>query len=322
MANYSNVDIKKLGDLAARNAAAHNLRQIPSDNVNSKKTHLNKFYAGNSGMNFDQELQRKLSRFKIRKNAVKTVNLVFSASPELFKDKEKAKLWELQTWEFIKKELGEENLIYAVVHKDEKTPHFQVSFIPVDPRGKLNASHFFDGRKKCNEFATRYNNSVKNLGLKRDKGKDKAKPESTAEYYKRVKESENLDHQVDLVVSKIDEKLSRSSKFGFVKAGTASQLLKPLISALKRYRTQFIEQKRKIEEAKRIQQENDDLKLKFENMGLSHELKFSECLEIKNLIAEGRTAIAENEAKASLHEKKEVQKNSELQLDIGKIKPR
>ena len=124
------------------------------------------------------------------------------------------------------------------------------------------------------------------------------------------------------MVSKIDEKLSRSSKFGFVKAGTASQLLKPLIGALKRYRTQFIEQKRKIEEAKRIQQENDDLKLKFENMGLSHELKFSECSEIKNFIAEGRTAIAENEAKASLHEKKEVQKNSELQLDIGKIKPR
>ena len=92
----------------------------------------------------------KLAKVKtVRKNAVKTVNLVFSASPDLFKDRSKAQKWEDATWEFIKKEFGEQNIVYCVLHKDEKTPHFQVSIVPIDLSGKLNASHWFDGRKNA-----------------------------------------------------------------------------------------------------------------------------------------------------------------------------
>jgi hypothetical protein len=318
---YSNVDIKKFGDMQANNSAAHNLRQIPSENVDPKKSHLNKFYAGSANMNFNQVLADKLSNFKLRKNSCYQVNLVFSASPELFKDKEKAKLWELQTWEFIKKEFGEENLIYAVVHKDEKTPHFQVALIPVDPKGKVNASFFFDGRKKCNDFITRYNNAVKNLGLKRDKGKDKAKPQSTRDYYQKVKESEVFDQKVDQALSNAEKTLSSKATLGLIKPSTAMKVFKPFMDTLKRYKAQAIANRKLVAEAKKIKQENEDLKLKFENMGLSHKMKFSECSEVKNLIAESRSARAEKQAAASLHEKKEVLENSTLPQYQRKIKP-
>lgn len=319
---YSNVDIKKMGDMQANNSAAHNLRQIPSANVNEKKSHLNTFYAGSSSMIFDNTLQIKLKNFKIRKNAVKTVNLVFSASPELFKDKEKARLWELQTWEFIKKEFGEENLIYAVVHKDEKTPHFHVCLIPVDPKGNLNASHFFDGRKKCNEFATRYNDAVKNLGLKRDKGKDKAKPEETIDYYRKVKKSEEFDQKVDQALNSIEKQLYSRSILGMIPTSTAMKVFKPFGNALKRYKAQDIANRKLVGEAKKIKQENEDLKLKFENLGLSHEMKFSECVELKKHIDEVMTAKAEKQAPASLHEKKEVLENSTIPQNQRKIQPR
>lgn len=320
MANYSNVDIKKFGDLQQQNAAGHNLRQIGSANVNTKKSHLNVFYVGSANMNFTQTLSAKLSKFKIRKNAVKSVNLVFSASHEFFNDKRKAELWEKQTFEFITKEFGVENIIYAIVHKDEKTPHFQVSVVPVDPKGKLNASHFFDGRKKCDEFATRYNNAVKNLGLKRDKGVNKAKPQDTRDYYEKFQEAKDYDKKVDKAIDDLDKKLS--SRFGLIKISTAKQLFQPFYDIIKRYKAKALEDRKKIDEAKKIAQENDDLKLKFDNLGLSHEMKFSECKEVKELISEGRTAVAEREATASKMNKNEVINSPQLIQENLMIKPR
>ena len=208
---YSNVDIKKFGDVQAQNSASHNLRQIPSENVNPKKSHLNKFFVGSPTMNFLQDVGGKLAKVKtVRKNAVKTVNLVFSASPDLFKDRSKAQKWEDATWEFIKKEFGEQNIVYCVLHKDEKTPHFQVSIVPIDPSGKLNASHWFDGRKKCNEFATRYNQAVKHLGLKRDKGKEKSKPQTIQEFYNNVNSTKKFNDRLDKEVSNIEKIGSRN----------------------------------------------------------------------------------------------------------------
>lgn len=41
--------------------------------------------------------------------------------------------------EFIKKRYGEENIISATVHLDEKTPHMHVNFVPVTKDGRLSA---------------------------------------------------------------------------------------------------------------------------------------------------------------------------------------
>lgn len=295
--NYSNVDIKKFEDLQQQNAAGHNLRQIPSENVDPKKSHLNKFYIGSPNMNFLQERMAKLSKFKIRKNAVLSVNLVFSASHEFFNDKKKSELWEKQTFDFIVKEFGIENIVYAVVHHDEFTPHFQVSVVPVDPQGKLNASYFFDGRKKCNEFTTRYNQAVKNLGLLRDKGIKKAKPQDTRDYYEKVQKSVEFDGKLENQIKQADEGLF--SYFPFIKVSTAKKIIQPFLSMLKSYEARFIDDKKKIKDAEKLKLENEDLKAKFEELGLSHEMKYLELQKVKNLIDEGRSARAEMEAAAS-----------------------
>lgn len=312
MANYSNVDIKKFGDLQQQNAAGHNLRQIPSGNVNAKKSHLNKFYVGSADMNFNQVLTAKLFKFsKIRKNAVKSVNLVFSASPEFFKDKSKSALWEKATFDFIVKEFGADNIVYAVVHNDEKTPHFQVSIVPVDPKGKLSASHFFDGRKKCDDFATRYNQAVKHLGLKRDKGINKAKPEDTRDFYAKVGESLEFDRKVDKAVKVLEKNLS-DAPLGVIRTSTARKLFSPFYDIVKRYKAQLVASKKEREEAKKIKQENEDLKLKFDNMGLSPDIKFSECSEVKQLISEALTARAEIKATALKEERNEMKNSPHL----------
>ncbi|GAB3374756.1 MobV family relaxase [Massilia agri] len=304
---YTNVDIKKFGDLQAANAAGHNLRQIPSDNVNTKKTKLNTYYVGDPDMDFNAVLSEKLKKFKVRKNGVKTVNLVFSASPELFENKTKAAEWEKLTWEFIEKTFGKENIVYAVVHKDETTPHFQVSVIPVNPKGKISATHFFDGRKKCGEFTTAYNKAVKHLGLKRDKGNKKAKPADIRDFYNKVLEAKGYDKKTDNAIDNFDKTIKDESTFGFIKVSTAMKLFQPFWDVLKRYKAQRLSDATKVAEAEKNAQELEDLKLKFDNLGLSPDIEFSKCLEVRELIELGRTAKAENEAKAS--------KDGALQLD-------
>ena len=264
---YSNVDIKKFGDLKQQN------------------------------MNFLQERTAKLSKLKVRKNAVLSVNLVFSASPELFKSKSKTAAWEKATFDFIVKEFGVENIVYAVVHHDETTPHMQVSVIPVDPKGKLNASHFFDGRKKCDEFATRYNLAVRHLGLLRDKGKEKSKPSETKDFYQKVEEAKKDEAKVDEAVQKLEEKLS--SPTGLIRSSTAKNAVKPLVRQLKNLQTASINNRAKVEEAEKLKQENELLKSKFEEMGLAPDMGFLQCQQVKKQIAVGKAALAEMEAKAS-----------------------
>lgn len=296
---YSNVDIKKFGDHEAENAAGHNLRQIPSANVNPKKSHLNEFLVGAANMSFNSTLTSKLSKFKVRKNAVKSVNLVFSASPEFLKDKTKAKQWKELTFKFICDEFGIDNIVYAVVHNDETSKHIQVSVIPVDPKGKLNASHFFDGRKKCAEFTTRYNKAVRHLGLKRDKGNLKAKPSDTRDFYNKVAQANNFDKKVDQSVASLEKDIASKSAFGYVKTSTVLSLLSPLYGILKSYQAKILADKEKVAKTEKLAKELEDLKLKFENMGLSHKMKFLECEQVKNQIAEGKIAIATKEALAS-----------------------
>ena len=68
---------------------------------------------------------------------------------------------------------------------------------------------------------------------------------------------------------------------------------------LKSYEARFIDDKKKIKDAEKLKLENEDLKAKFEELGLSHEMKYLELQKVKNLIDEGRSARAEMEAAAS-----------------------
>ena len=99
-------------------------------------------------MNYDQVKSDMLSKFKVRKNAVKSVNLSFQVSSSGLKTKQQIDDWRNATFQFIEKTFGKENVIYCVCHMDEKTPHIQCEVLPVH-KGKLSATHFFDGRQKC-----------------------------------------------------------------------------------------------------------------------------------------------------------------------------
>ena len=73
-----------------------------------------------------------------RKDSVRVVEVLITATPEFFKGKKKSEIraYFQTALEFIKKYQDSETILSAVVHMDEKTPHMHLSFVPITPGWK------------------------------------------------------------------------------------------------------------------------------------------------------------------------------------------
>ena len=70
---------------------------------------------------------------KVRKDSVVMQDSICTASPEFFQGKSlyETSFFFRRAYEFYAKTFGEENIISAVVHMDEKTPHMHICFVPI-----------------------------------------------------------------------------------------------------------------------------------------------------------------------------------------------
>lgn len=111
--------------------------------------------------------------------------LPLTAEKEFFKDCVK----------FFADKYGAENIISAVVHKDETTPHLHLNLVPIT-NGKLCSKDLND-IKKLSELQTEFYEKVgKKWGLERGRFKSGAK-HLTASEYKAQKIVENAEQQAD-----------------------------------------------------------------------------------------------------------------------------
>ena len=56
------------------------------------------------------------------------------------------------------KEIGKENIISAIVHMDEKTPHMHLCFVPLTADGHLSAKKIIGDRQKLCRWQDLYHN--------------------------------------------------------------------------------------------------------------------------------------------------------------------
>ena len=77
----------------------------------------------------------------VRKDAVKLLDVVVTASPEAMKamSPEQQREYFKQGLEFLKEFYGEKNFMYCNVHLDEETPHAHIGFVPITKDGRLCA---------------------------------------------------------------------------------------------------------------------------------------------------------------------------------------
>ena len=137
---------------------------------------------------------------KIKDDAVLMCSFFVGASPEFFvgKDRDDIGAFFFECTEFFAERYGRENIISAVVHLDETTPHMHLNLMPVLD-GRLCAKQLFD-RKELRSIQTDLHNDVgKHWGLERGKEGSTAEHLDTVEFkLKKMKEAaDRAERQAD-----------------------------------------------------------------------------------------------------------------------------
>jgi hypothetical protein len=140
---------------------------------------------------------------KIRTDAVYTVEILLTASPEYFRpddpsrygDYQADKLanWTETTVSWLEQEYGDK-IVRAELHLDEATPHIHAYLVPTDENGQLNCKKIFGGRAKMFAFQDSYAAATKHLGLERGVKDAQAEHATVKDYYSVVNSaSQELD---------------------------------------------------------------------------------------------------------------------------------
>ena len=200
--------IKTTSDL--RGIGKHNVDRISETNFDIDRERSNenitlKNCGGNYGLMFEEitrdlkiqhDEQMKTTRKSRQKSFLDKVNedkadvaceFLMSASPEYFKGKshDEVREWAQTSLDFITKKIGieEKNILHAVVHMDEKTPHLHVVAVPLvekyDGRRKkdvlaISRKHFIKNRDEMAQVQTDYVDHLKENGIDLERGQEKS----------------------------------------------------------------------------------------------------------------------------------------------------
>ena len=95
---------------------------------------------------------------KARKDSVRMVETLITASPEFFAGKKPKEIKEFfeHALEFLKTKQAVETIVSAVVHVDEKTPHMHLCFVPITADGRLSAKDIVGNKKKLTQWQDEY----------------------------------------------------------------------------------------------------------------------------------------------------------------------
>ena len=125
---------------------------------------------------------------KVRKDAVRLVEGIVTASPEFFEgaSAEEVRDFFEDALGFCREEFGESNLVHFTVHMDEETPHAHFGFVPLKD-GKLSWKGFFPDKAALGAMQDRFHGRVGALyglsrGEKRLEGQPARRHKSVAEY--------------------------------------------------------------------------------------------------------------------------------------------
>ena len=126
------------------------------------KTELSKFnfHLVKPGGKYQEEANRLIRETgcKARKDSVRMVETLITASPEFFAEKKPGEIKEFfeHALEFLKTKQAEETIVSAVVHVDEKTPHMHRCFGPITADGRLSAKEIVGNKKKLTQWQDEY----------------------------------------------------------------------------------------------------------------------------------------------------------------------
>ena len=158
-----------------------------SDNpqIDSSKTKYN-YHMHSPDGTYTEFINQRITELNLslRKDAVVMNSFVVGADRVFFDGLSKLSQYNFfsDCTKFFEERYGTENVISAVIHMDETTPHMHLNLVPITPDGRLCSKDLFD-KPKLQQLQTDFYNAVgKKYGLQRGKEGSQAKHLSTAEF--------------------------------------------------------------------------------------------------------------------------------------------
>ena len=186
----------------------------------------------------ESERQIAAAGCRTRKDSIRMIETLFTASPEFFKGKKRAEIRVFfeEALHFLEQHQSKETIISAVVHMDEKTPHMHLSFVPLTPDGRLSAKEIVGNKKKLSWWQDKFweHMVVKYPDLERGEsasqtGRDHIPPRIFKEMTRLTKQRQKLD-QLLTGIGPLN---------GKKRAAEISELLDSYIPAVEKMRTQL-----------------------------------------------------------------------------------
>ena len=213
--SYAIVRNEKLTRAEINGAATHNDRKAKNHSnkdIDPTRTHLNYYIKKNEltyTKTFDKMMKDRNLQGSIRSNSIVMCQLMFTSDKGFFEriGEKETKRYFNECYKFIcnYQNLGEENIVTAVVHLDEGAPHLHLMFVPVvhtkdkdgNPIDKVCSRDFWKGRDSYRKLQDAYFAHVKSKGFDLEGGlyieETKRKHFTIQEYknitnYKKTKE--------------------------------------------------------------------------------------------------------------------------------------
>ncbi|WP_300704541.1 MobV family relaxase [Bacteroides sp.] len=224
--------------------SAHIERTIAPKNADVERTHLNRemITFPDGVQNRTQAIQHRLDTAglerKIGKNQVRAVRILLTGSPDDMRQIEQAgKLdeWCKDNLDWLKKTYGADNIVSAVLHLDETTPHIHATMVPIvtgerrrkkseDRQGKKkyrtkssdNTRLCADdvmSRIKLKEYQNTYAEQMAKFGLQRGIEGSEAKHITTSQYYRELlNQTESIQSNISVLLKQQEAAKAELSK--------------------------------------------------------------------------------------------------------------
>lgn len=149
---------------------------------------------------YSMEINRRIraAGCKTRKNSITFVDTFIGGTPEFLAKMppEGQKEYFTRALEFMKKEVGEQNIISAIVHMDEKTPHMHLCFTPITEDKRLSAKEIIGNKPKLVEWQDRFHEFMAQHWPELERGEPASETKREHIPVQLFKQAKSLDKQI------------------------------------------------------------------------------------------------------------------------------
>ena len=210
--SYAVVHMQKIKSPALKGIQFHHQRERDSKtnpDIDEERTNENYDLVNGENIDFNVRVKeiiesQKTGTRKTRKDAVLVNELLVTSDREFFErlDPAEQKRFFEKSYDLLSERYGKQNIAYAMIHNDEKTPHMHLGVVPMRD-GRLQGKNVFN-RQELRWIQDNFPKHMQELGFDLERGEKGSNREhiEMAQFKKQTLEKEINFLEKDLIVKK------------------------------------------------------------------------------------------------------------------------